>query len=153
MKKVLSCFLLFATSCYLPDAGEDFYSKGLSPQRQKQKIMALQKKLETAEKEEKKAKELVEKLRSEIEEAELSFVRKGIRSMESFLARLQNDPQGAIKRAQIDVSMLFLQEREILHRLIESGPTPAALEAQGLLDQVLRIITNLSDDANPFLKY
>ncbi len=139
-------FLLLTSSCHFSDAREEWVLKGLSPKKQKQKIIVLQKKLKSAQKEELQVKELVASLCSEIEEAELGLVRKEICRMEHFLMQLQDSPQGLAKGAQIDVSTLFLQEREILERLIESGPSPVALEAQGLLERALRMITLLSDE-------
>lgn len=150
MKTTAVSLLLFMASCHLPELGDEHLSKGLSPKRQRQKISQLQKKLEHAEIDQTRAKEQVEILRSEIENAELSYVKKVVFNTDQLLRKLKGDPDGFTKRSKMDLSTLFLQEREILQRLVESGPSPAALEAQGLLDEMLRMITHLSDDSTQF---
>ena len=138
-------FLLFLTGCTLPSAGSDLLVK-LSPTKQKQKIAFLQKKLDFAEKEQKKVAEEIDFLHEEIKQAELAFVRRIVFETEEKLRKFEENPLNRSKFTESQISHLFLEEREILHRMIQAGPTPASLEAQGVLDQILRLITSLSDE-------
>ncbi len=125
MKKIL--LLLLLSSCFHTS---DFpVVQGLSAKKQKQKIVVLQKKLESAEKEQKKVQNEVEKLASEIHEAQLALIRRQVDEAER-------------KKAP----SLFLEERETLYQMIQSGPSPSAFEAQVELDRILRIITEFSDE-------
>jgi hypothetical protein len=139
-------FLLFLSACTLPPTGSDLFVK-LSPTKQKQKIAFLQKKLGSAEREQKKAEDEVDYLREEIKQAELTLVRRIVFETEEKLRKFQENPSNRLKISENEISNLFLEEREILHRMIQAGPTPASLEAQGVLDQILRMITNLSDES------
>lgn len=117
---LMSCF-------YVPEF--PVVQSGLSAKKQKQRIAVLQKKLESAEKEHKKVQIEVEKLASEIHEAQLALIRRQIDEAE-----------------RKKTASLFLEEREALYEMIQSGPSPAAFEAQVELDRILRIITELSDE-------
>lgn len=125
-----SILVLFAVaSCF---RGVDaLLVQGPSIKKQKQKIIHLQKKLETAEKEKERAESDVETLSREINEAQLALIRRQVDDYE--------------KRKE-SASNLFMEEREALYRLIESGITPQAFDAQVELDRILRIITELSDE-------
>jgi hypothetical protein len=146
MKLIL--LLLLIGGCTLPPAGSETLVK-LSPTKQKQKIAFLQKKLERAEKDKKKAEEEVEFLNEEMRQAELAFVRRIVHETATKLRQIEEDPASRFKFTEREISNLFLEEREILHRMIQGGPTPASLEAQGVLDQILRMITHLSDEPEP----
>lgn len=126
--RYLTLALLFLSSCFT--AGEPLLVQGPSPKKQKQKIAVLQKRLESAEKEQKKIETDVERLSTEINEAELALIR---RQLDDHERRAEKAPT------------LFMEEREALYRMIESGPSPAAFEAQVELDRILRLITELSE--------
>jgi len=114
----------------------DSYGNAVSQKRQKQKLIVLQKKIETAEREQIKVQEDVAALKEGLRQSELEMIRKTVEDCEFRLARHQKDSH---------VAELFLEEREILHRMIQSGSAPTSFEAQVVLDQILRIITNLSE--------
>ena len=96
----------------------------LSAKKQKQKIAALEKKLKLAEKNAIQIAKDVEELQEQIRFAELALIRKNMEKRNS----------------------LFLEEREVLHRMIQSGPTPASLEAQIVLDEILQLITKTREN-------
>jgi hypothetical protein len=144
--KLIYLVLILASACALRD--EVYLSKGLSPRKQKQKIVSLQKKLEVAEKESAKVQEEVQLLRDEMRAAQITLIRRQAEELEEQLHKWELDPTAAAKRLQIESSTLFLQEREILHNMIQSGPSPTSFEAQVVLDQILRLITNLGDSAH-----
>ena len=104
--------------------------QSLSPKKQRQKIAVLQKKLESAEKEQKKIETDVEKIAREIDEAQIALIR---RQLDEYENRAHNK------------ASLFVEEREALYRMIQSGPSPSAFEAQVELDRILRLITEFSD--------
>jgi len=143
MKLIPLLFLL--AGCTLPPSGSEVLVK-LSPTKQKQKIVFLQKKLQLAEKEQRKIAEQVDFLEEEIKQAELAFVKRIVFETEDKIRKFEENPLHRLKLTESEISHLFLEEREILHRMIQASPTPASLEAQGLLDQILRLITSLSDE-------
>lgn len=110
----------------------------LPPTKQKQKIALLQKKLHLAEKEEKKIRSQVERLSDEVHEARLGLIRKQIDEYEEIIRK---NPK---KKKDLDSGELFLEEREQLHRMIQGGIS--SFEAQIVLDRILQLITNLSDE-------
>jgi hypothetical protein len=103
----------------------------MSAKKQKQKIATLQKRLETAEEEQRVAQSEIEKLAMEIEEAQVALIRRQIDDYE---------------RKAEKQSPLFLEEREALYQIIRSGPGPAAFQAQSELNRILRLITERSDE-------
>jgi hypothetical protein len=109
----------------------------LGPVKQKQKIVLLQKKLQHAEKEQKKINAQVEKLGDEMREAELAYIRKQIDSFEDLIRKQPS------KIADFESAELFLDEREKLHRMIQS--TESVYEAQIILERILQLITQLGD--------
>ncbi len=122
---------ILLTACFeVPDLA---VVQGSHPKKQKYKINQLQKKLEVAEKEEKKAKEEVEKLSSEIFEAKLALIRKQIDFYE---------------KKKTKGTSLFLEERETLYQMIQLGPLSSALQAQFELDRILHLITADSDECS-----
>jgi hypothetical protein len=127
MRQLLLFLLL--TGCF--QGPEQLLVQGPSAKKQKLKIAVLQKKLEQAEKEQQKAHTEVERLAAEIEKAKLALIRKQIDKYEQKTEK---------------IASLFLEEREALYQMIQTGPSPAALEAQVELDRILRLITELSDE-------
>ena len=146
---IVALFIL--TQCMMgraPGVGDDqAVVQTLPATKQKQKIALLQKKLEVAEKAQKKAEDEVERLAKEVHLAQLSLIRKQVASYEEQIHKLQSDPQKYAQLLQIESSTLFLKEREMLHQMIQTGPSPSAFEAQVVLDRILRMITEISDDA------
>lgn len=145
-------FLLFTlTSCFVSHSsilgGREEIAQGLSVAKQKQKIALLQKKLKVAEKHQRQAQEEVERLSSEMEKTQLALIQKEVDSYEEQMRKCQSDPQRATYLFQIESSTFFLKERELLHQMIQNGPSPSAFEAQLILDRILRMITELSDNA------
>ena len=148
MKYILISFVMF-TSCFLnhmpTSAGDQPVVLAAPPTKKKHKIESLQKKLEAAENEQKKAGEEVARLRKEVSEAQLALIRKHVESYEQQIQKLQTDPQKYAQLLQIESSALFLKERETLHSMIQSDAS--SFEAQVVLDRILRMITEISDDA------
>lgn len=98
-----------------------------------------------AEKEREKVSEEVEQLRREMEIAQLNLIR---RQLDDFDREIRKDGDIQFflrKRLSGDLSSLFSSERELLHKLIQSGPSPTSFEAQVVLDQLLEQITRLVD--------
>jgi hypothetical protein len=131
LKKYFFIPLLFLASCSYVPVGEGVEVAMLPVKRQKQRLMVLEKRLESAEKQRVKVIKEIEALHEEIEGVELAIVRKVVENAEA----------GGAKKG----TNLFLAERETLHRLIQSGPSKTSFEAQVVLDQILRMITNLSE--------
>jgi hypothetical protein len=117
----------------------DTFGSILSQKRQKQKLIVLQKKLEHAEKKQGSAQKEVEHLKDEMSQAELAVIRQAVEECEEKLAR-------HYKTDHEHVANLFLNERESLHKMIQSGAAPTSFQAQVVLDQILRMITNLSEE-------
>jgi hypothetical protein len=109
----------------------------LAPTKQKQKIALLQKKLQLAEKEQKKWTTQIERLGDEMREAELAYIRKQV---DDYKELIRKQPS---KKADFDSVDLFCDEREKLHRMIQSKES--TFEAQGILDRIFQLITELSD--------
>ena len=128
MRRYIVGALFFLSACF--SSQELAVVQRASPKKQKQKIAVLQKKLELAEKEQQKVQSEVDQLISAIAEARLSLIR---RHVDDYEKKGEKPPN------------LFLEEREALYRMIQSGPSPSALEAQVELDRILRLITELSD--------
>jgi len=135
--------LIFLTACARTSSSDDEEPAlhTLSPTKQKQKIGWLEKKLEIALREKKKAEIEVERLSSEIHKVQLIFIRKQLDETEKQIAELQKYPH----LLKIEIGNLFIQEREALHQIIKDGPSPCAFEAQVELDRILRTITELSE--------
>lgn len=137
--------LLLLSACFSSgDSGQIVFQKG-SQSKQKQKIGWLEKQKEIAEKNKKNAEEEVERLATEIHQAKLTLIRKLIDQYEIQIADFLSQPQKNARLFQLEISHLFLEEREILHQIIQEGPSPSAFEAQVELDRILRMITELSE--------
>ncbi len=128
MKKCL--LLLLLTSCFTGTI-ESPIAQGPSAKKQRQRIVVLQKKLKEAEQEQQKVQAEVDQLTAEIGEAQIALIRKQIDRYEKKVEK---------------VPPLFLEEREALYRMIQTGPSPSAFEAQVELDRILRLITENSDE-------
>lgn len=147
MRRVVVPFLLLISmACSRQAPEESYHAKSLSPKKQKQRIASLQKKLESAEKEQVKIHEEVEWLRHQMQSAELALIRRKVEDYEDRLRELEKDPIAYSRFLQLESAALFLSEREILHQMIQAGPSPSSFEAEAVLDQILRFITNLSDE-------
>lgn len=132
--KVLIYILLPIVFCScISQSTEPWVGQGSHAKKLKQKIAFLQKKLEIAKKAQEKANLEVEHLVSEIDWTQLMLIQKKIEDCE--LKENKNESR-------------FLQERELLYQMIQSGPSPSAFEAQVALDRILRIITETSDDGS-----
>lgn len=129
---IYSLLPLILCSCFNKGA-DQWVGQVPNTKKAKQKIAVLQKRLEIAKKVLEKAELEVENLISEIDWAQLMLIRKKIEDFEL--------------KGQKSESR-FLQERELLYQMIQSGPSPSAFEAQVELDRILRIITETSDDGN-----
>jgi hypothetical protein len=103
--------------------------------KEKERIAALHKKLKGAEKEHLRTVDEIAQLHEEVRQTQLALVQRRIEEYEKKGISWRDQP-----------SSLFLEERQLLHEIIQAGPSPAALEAEIVLDQILRIITDLSDD-------
>lgn len=135
MKSIaIFALLLLAASCGFrasPSVQE------LPPTKQKQKIALLQKKIQLAEKEHKKLKVHIERLSDEMRGVELAYIRKQVDDYEDLIRKQPS------KKMDFSSAELFLNEREKLHRMIERSES--TYEASVLLDRILQLITELSD--------
>jgi hypothetical protein len=129
VKYLIYVIPFFLSSCF--GGSELLLVQGLSNRKQKQKIAFLQKRLKIAEQGKLTAERAVEELAREIDEAELTLIR---RQLNAYEKREEKHPN------------LFAKEREALYRMIQTGPSPSAFEAQVELDRILRMITELSDE-------
>jgi hypothetical protein len=111
----------------------------LSVPKQRQRITLLQKKLQMAEKEQKKIETEVEWLGEEISLAKLTLISKMVDDWE---VEVKQNPK---KWSGVQSGELFFKEREALHELIQKSSY--SFEAQMVLDKILQIITELSDDS------
>lgn len=139
-------FLIFLCSgCSLTSPGNDaFISQDIPLSKQRQKIAFLQKKLNLAEKDQRKAVDEVERLEGELYAAELHLIHRQLSQFETLLSQVRDDPRQGM-RLPLDRAQLFLKEREMLQQMMENGPPPAAMEAQLVLDRILRLITDATD--------
>jgi septal ring factor EnvC (AmiA/AmiB activator) len=135
MPKII--LLLLLAACGLrttPNVAE------LAPVKQRQKIALLQKKLQLAEKEQKKMNAQVERLGDEMREAELAYIRKQVDHYEEAIRRQPS------KMADYESADLFLDERERLHKMIHSSES--VYEAQIVLDRILQLMARLDSFAS-----
>jgi len=126
MKWIVAFTLLFSGCFQSNDFG---VVQGLSLKKQKQKVQAIEKKLERAQEIALLAEADIERLKIELDQAKLTYIRKQIDEFDE---------------QEKNTASLFVEEREDLYEMIESGPSPQALEAQVELDRILRIITEQS---------
>ena len=135
MNVYLYSFFLLAASC----TGSYLESSLSEPpiSKQRQRIAHLQKKLQMAEKEQRKVEEEVGRLSEEVAMAKLSLISKIVNDLE---VEIRRDPKKWIHGQRGE---LFLKEREGLYELIQDSPY--SFEAQLMLDKILQIITELGD--------
>ncbi len=143
----ISFILLLLTSCsgFMSFGDGQPIVKELSSKKQKQKIEQLEKKREIAQKSQRNAEEEITHLNKEIHQAQLALIRKRVDEIEKQIQQIESDPQKYAYLLQMEISALFLQERELLHKMIQKEPS--SLEAQMELDRILRVITEFSDSA------
>ncbi len=108
--------------------------------------MALQRKLDAAEGEKRRALVQVDSIQSEIQEAQIALVEKRVDLYEKQFAKLAKDPEKYGEFLQTEASFLFLKEREMLHEMIRSDSPTVSFEAQQILNRILRLITELNDE-------
>lgn len=137
---MIRCILLLAvlSSCGIrphPTGGGD-----LPLTKQKQKISFLQRKLMIAEMQQEKIQTQVQRLRDDVREAELAYIRGQIDDYEELIRR---EPKA---KSHFDSAELFHEEREKLHRIIQSSDS--TYEAQIVLDRILQLVTELGNDGN-----
>lgn len=133
--KAILFFTLLLTSCLTHRTTGEFAV--LSPSRQKQKIALLEKKLKRAEKEQREIEEEVDRLSSAVKEAQLALIRRQVEEVQ--------DKMQMKSFVQRDPSILFLKEREMLNNILSDRASSNSFEAQRILDQILEMITSLSD--------
>ncbi len=136
-------FVLLASCSYQTEPtplDSAWTQKELPVSKQKQRISYLQKKLDLAQKSLQKAQDEEGRLIEEVQEAKLVLIAKQI---DAYERQIDQNPHRYASLLQPEMGNLFLQEREELDALIRSG---ASLQAQALLDRILRLITQLSDD-------
>jgi hypothetical protein len=115
-----------------------FHPQGDSKLRQKAAL--LQKKLDNAQRTLSEDEKTIERLRSQLCDAELNAIESKV---ESFENQWRTNPQRLIQCVRPEFAKVFLDEREALSRIIHKGPD--VRRAQALLDRVLQLITQLSD--------
>ncbi len=108
----------------------------------KGKAVVLQKKLASAERSLLEDQSAIERLRSQVCDAELNAIESQINTIEQ---KWKSDPQKIAQSLRREVSVLFLDERETLTRIIQNGPD--VMRAQVLLDRILQLITQVSDSS------
>ena len=123
-------FILLASCSKVTLSDQSITTNRLTLKKVKQKIAVLNKKREFALKEYQKTDEEVKRLSHEIYQAELTVIRNHIDTHEKSGKKGQE---------------AFLDERETLYRIIQSGLSPSAFQAEMELDRILRIITEASD--------
>ena len=143
MKRML--FLLF-TSCTASYPSMSEWGQRTPARKEELKLMALQRKLDSAEEERQRAIDEVESLQTDVQRAQIAFVAKQVELYERQIQRLSKDPQRYAEFLQTEANMLFLKEREMLRDVIHDGTPNAAFEAQQMLDRILRFITMLNDE-------
>lgn len=144
MNLTLLCLLSFlATACTShPSLGEEtVFVAHLSPAKQRHRLAHLKKKLEWAERELESQQEKIARLHEEIDEVQLLLIRREIDHYEEVAQKEKRKKEE--RSEQEESSSLFIAEREALLKIIEGGPTVAALEAQRELDRILRVITEM----------
>jgi hypothetical protein len=130
---MLFCFFLIScTSSYNEAVLQD-----LPLTKQRQRITFLQKKLQMAEREQKKIETEVEWLHEEISLAKLTVISKLVDDSEK---EIQLNPK---KWSKVQSETLFLKEREALYEMVQTSSY--SFEAQLVLDKLLQMITELSD--------
>ncbi|EKE08205.1 MAG: hypothetical protein ACD_17C00291G0006 [uncultured bacterium] len=125
MKGLIVC--LFLSGCFYAGGA------GVSPLLgiQKKRVTHLEERLSRARDVIALAETDVERLKEEISREKLKLIRMEIDHFE---------------KKEGSMLTFFIEEREALYEMIESGPASAALEAQVELDRILRMITEQSEE-------
>lgn len=118
----------------------------LSVTKQKQRIIFLQKKLDSAEKELQASQEAVDQLRSDLYQSQLALIGRQIDTYEQQMRKAQSSIEPVFSAGQGESKLLFAKERETLQQMMQEGPSSEALEAQFVLDRILRVITALREE-------
>lgn len=108
--------------------------------KQKQRVILLQKKLLARERDLLEEKKEVESLHYQLHDAELDLIEM---QLEHFEEKWQSDPARLVQLLRKSNLDLFIEEREVLYRCIQTGPSVP--RAQFLLDRILQLITQVSD--------
>jgi len=119
----------------------------LSVTKQKQRIALLQKKLVFAEKELQAAQDALEQVRSDLNQSQLALIGRQIDVYEQQARKAKAIVHAEPITEHGERRVLFAKEREALQRMMEEGPSTEALEAQFVLDRILRVITALQEGA------
>jgi hypothetical protein len=145
MKKIgLNILILLLASCTTKQISNQPAAIRLLPDyKLKQKAVVLQQKLSKAEHALCEDQEAIRRLRSQVCDAELKAIESQINNLEQ---KWISDPRRVAQGLRPEVSHLFLEERETLSRIIQTGPD--SVRAQVLLDRILQLITQLSDSVN-----
>ncbi|MCC5831847.1 MAG: hypothetical protein JJU12_02245 [Chlamydiales bacterium] len=91
-------------------------------------------------------KELVQ-AQDRVSQLEEAVAQKEIQRIRDQVAKLEEGQLAAILHSREQRLSFFHDQRETLSTIIRSYPT-CALQAQAVLDQILTMITHLSDDIN-----
>ena len=136
---------IFLLSCNSHFQDDVVYVRDLPPKKQKQRIAVLRKKLDLAVREKLEADDNVEFLRTQLYYTEIAWVQGVIDGFDVEVQKSDQTYSQVAKNLRIDLERPFLEEREVLYRIVKSGPSPASLEAQKVLDHLLTIVTRLND--------
>ena len=134
-------FLALFASCSLVQ--QSYAPMAVANRRQKHKAALLHKKLVVAERKLHETQEETERLRQALCEAELNAIETDLDLLEQ---KWQTNPQQLAASLQGTAPTLFLEEREVLHTIIDLDQS--SMRAQFLLDRFLQLITQLSDTRN-----
>ena len=144
MKRIAISLLFILASCTAKQQGNT-QAAFFHPQvnhKLKGKAAVLQKKLSNAERALLEDQSAIERLRSQVCDAELNAIESQIDNLEQ---KWRSDPQKIAQSLKREVSVLLLEERETLNRIIQNGPE--VRRSQVLLDRILQLITQVSDSA------
>lgn len=103
----------------------------------------LQKKLEKAKRTLSEEEQAIDKLRSQLCDAELNAIESKV---DVFEKKWKSDPARLMQAPRRDIANLFIEDREVLTRIIQVGPD--TMRAQVLLDRILQLITQMSDSVS-----
>ena len=141
MKKIISFLaILQLCSCAINEPGSVVFLHPQPDRKFKQKAVFLQKKLAKAEQTLVQDQQTIEEMRQKLSGAQLDAIESQVERLEN---RWRQDPSCSSLLMRHEISRLFLDEREALSRMIQSGSN--ALRAQVLLDRILQLITQMSD--------
>ncbi len=141
---VFSVLLCGCTSVRTISGQDGIYSLSLT--KQKQRVLLLQKKLDLAEKDLQAAQDVVEELRSDLYQSQLALIGKQIDAYEQQMRKAKTAIEPPLSRENGEQKLLFAKERETLQQMMEEGSSSKALEAQFVLDRILRVITALQEE-------